>query len=63
MLAKKYIPVFLAAVAFFLLFVTREHATNKKESAKGSMQDMPEDDEEDTSLEDLMAEADIPKKK
>ena len=63
MFAKKYTPLFLAAIAFFLLFVTREHATNKKEAAKASVKEMPEDDEEDTSLEELLAKTDIPKKK
>ena len=60
MFAKKYTPLFLAVIAFFLLFVTREHATNKKESAKAPKKVTPE--KEDTSLDDLIAAADMPKK-
>ena len=36
---KKYTPAVLALIAFFLLFVTREHATNKK--------DVPEEEDEE----------------
>ena len=47
----KYTPAVLALIAFFLLFVTREHATNKKDvskkkEAEDEMDEMDEMEEE-----------------